>query len=507
MPDSQETRVLKDINRHLKNIDESSGGDAPDISSMNKNTEMVMGNFSSLIDARLKQIVLQNDRMFNATFGELQGFSVEQNAAVISELGEVIRELEMGNAHAEALQHNEFLKEKERQTDLNINRRTNALLEDILEQDEKTAGKEKESGGGAGIKGFLGGLLGGKGLSGVLGGIGALGKKVAKKLFLPALAIGAGIEFLKGWTEAGDDASVRDKFNSGISRTLSDLTFGLVPKKFFDDILNSLEDGIVAAWNRFKVHWDAFVGGDIGGKDFLARIVSDLSFGALTPEQVKKASVEISDAMVEVIENVWDALLDGIFGDFREKITNLFKAMTDPVSFAKEMINQMMDDLETERDVKEIDKKVQEFVDAGMSLPEAMKKAVEEFEVLGDEKNWYGARKELDPSSPEAIKRRSELLNKIIKARQEESKELIDVVPLKPAKTKQDKVRDAELDRIRRQAEIDAQRQQQPAEGGTLNQVIDNSQTYTAPPASFTETDDINLRMFGPRTSMAPFTR
>ncbi len=497
MPDSQETRVLKDINRHLKNIDEASGDD-PDISGINKNTEMAIGNFSSLIDARLKQIVLQNDRMFNATFGELQGFSVEQNAAVISELGEVIRELEMGNAHAEAFQQNEFLKEKERKTDLNINRRTNDLLEDILDQDEKTAVKEKVKDSSS-IKGFLGGLLGGRGLSGVLGGIGALGKKVAKKLFLPALAVGAGIEFLRGWTEAGDDASVRDKFNSGISRTLSDLTFGLVSKEFFENMLNSIEDKVVAAWKIFKTQWDDWVSGEIGTMDFIANLLSELSFGTLSPEQIKKAGSEIGDAMLDALLSMWTGVTNAIFG--KEFMAEWNKLVTNPLGWLMDKIllntsgkEEWGEDDDAEATVDKLIAKRKDEADrkkaesAGLDYDEIKKEqAAQKLERLkfeqtkGREIGWWD--KYIRKSSPD-IK-----------------------VPVKESATT--KIENEAIEwRVRQErALLEAVKRTQEGGGGTLNQVIDNSQTYSAPPASFTETDDINLRMFGPRTSVAPFTR
>ena len=340
MPDSQETKVLKDINRHLSNMSDMQK-DAETISAsdgveMNKRVQDLLGNFQSMLDARLKRSVLVSDRAIFESFGELKDFNLEQANHQIGLLDDVIAELEMNNRFMAKSEQNKFLEEAERETDLNINRRTNDLLEDLVDKEEEPSkisekdSRDSKSFFSGGMGGLFGGLFAGRSLAGLMGGIKAVGKKV----FFPLLIAGAAAEFLRGWSEAGEDASTIEKFNSGISRTLSDLTFGLVSKEFFDNALQQIEGAVGSAWKNFTKQWDDLVNGRITAPDFFANIISGLTAGTLSPKQIKLIGQQIEDGMVDLVKTVTDAIVDGIvqplMSSIGERIGLLFD---DPVEF------------------------------------------------------------------------------------------------------------------------------------------------------------------------------
>ena len=346
MADSQETKVLKDINRHLASMDDQKGLatnlSPSETAALNKNVQEIMGNFSSLLDARLKRTVLVTDRAISQAFGDIQGFNEENANQQIGLLDDVIDELEMNNRFMAKSEHNDFLKEAERETDLNINRRTNDLLEDILEQDEDQADAAKAEAKstsrflGGGLGGLFGGLFAGKSIKGALGALKGAGKKV----FFPLLITGAAIEFLRGWSEAGEDASTLEKFNSGIGRMASDLTFGLVSKEFFTNALEGIEKAIGDVWKSFTKQWDDFVNGKITGSDFFANILSDLSMGTLSPEQIKKIGTQIEEGLVDLVDTIVDAVMTGLVDPLVDKMAEQFTLLfDDPIAFFKQKID------------------------------------------------------------------------------------------------------------------------------------------------------------------------
>ena len=368
MADSQETKVLKDINRHLSNIENKDAEVSPtDTAAMNASVQDVMGNFSSLLDAQLKRTVLVTDRALSQSVGELKGFNLENANEQIGLLDDVIEELEMNNRFMAKAEHNDFLAEHERETDLSINRRTNDLLEDILESEEdqtKLTKSESKSRFFSGGMGGLTGLLGGLSIAKILGGV----KTIGKKVFFPALILGAAAEFLRGWSEAGTDASTKEKFNSGIGRLMSDLTFGLVSKEWFENMLEKLEGAVSKAWGSFKGDWDAFVTGKMSGSDFMANTISGLSFGTVSPKVIKDIGTAIEEGFYDLISPMVDETIKA----YNDMITLLFTDLVEGIKDAgKNLIfGDKLDNI-TER------KKVLMANDPSLSGQEAGIKAVE----------------------------------------------------------------------------------------------------------------------------------
>lgn len=378
MADSQETRVLKDINRHLASIDTGKGlSDSlspSETAALNKNVQEIMGNFSSLIDTQLKETLKVTNRAFSEAFGKLEGLNADEQVGL---LDDVVDELEMNNRFMAKAEHNNFLAEAERETDLNINRRTNDLLEDILENEEDasaSASAEANATKGflsGGMGGLFGGLFAGKSIKGLMGGIKGIGKKV----FFPLLITGAAIEFLRGWEEAGEDASTIDKFNSGIGRMASDLTFGLVSKKFFTNALESIEKAIGDVWSSFTTNWEEFVTGKITGPDFFANIISDLSMGTLSPEQLKKIGTQIKDGMTDLVSTVVNAMIEGFIDPvFDQLAKDMVEILDDPIAFAKKkMAEARANKKKADEDLKALAKKIQK--DENISEAAAAKQA------------------------------------------------------------------------------------------------------------------------------------
>ena len=342
MADSQETRVLKDINRHLSNIESKGISDTlspSETAALNKNVQEIMGNFSSLIDSQLKETIKVTNKAFSDAFGKIEKFDSD---AQIGLLDDVIDELQMNNRFMAKADQNNFLAEAERETELNINRRTNELLEDILENEEDASATAKAEANATkgflsgGMGGLFGGLFAGKSIKGLMGGIKGIGKKV----FFPLLITGAAVEFLRGWSEAGEDASTIEKFNNGIGRMASDLTFGLVSKKFFVNALENIEKAIGNAWKSFTKNWDEFVNGKITAPSFFANILSDLSGGALSPDQIKKIGQQIEDGLVDLTETIANAVMTGLIDPLIDKMTEQFTLLfDDPIAFFKQKID------------------------------------------------------------------------------------------------------------------------------------------------------------------------
>jgi len=369
MPDTQETKILKDINRHLAHIDEndkvSDRLSPSETAALNKNAGEIIGNFSSLISTETKTLINAGNKQLIEAFGNLKGFDTDIQATL---LDEVVDELQTNNRFMAKGEHNDFLAEAEREQDLNINRRTNDLLEDLVEKEDDAASASAKSEAsssrflGGGLGGLFGGLMAGKSIKGLFGAI----KGPGKKIFFPALLAVAGVEFLRGWAEAGEDASVISKFNSGIGRMASDLTFGLVSKKFFTDALAGIENAIGKAWSGFTKNWDEFVNGKITGPDFFANIISGLSLGTLSPEQIKSIGTQIEDGMVDVVATIVAAITTGIITPMMDALSDQFeKLFTDPVAFFRDIIEKRKAAAKEEQQVKSV--RIKELMGEGMS--------------------------------------------------------------------------------------------------------------------------------------------
>jgi ElaB/YqjD/DUF883 family membrane-anchored ribosome-binding protein len=377
MVDSPEARLLREVNGHLAEIKDRNAAlgetmSPSEKSAFNQNMRDTMQNFGTLLDARLKKLVLESDRKFHDTFGNLEGFQAEQTDMLIGELDDVIMSIEQSNRLLDKQFENQFLEEKQRETELGINRETNELLEELIDKEDEVADDDAAKSEGF-LKAMFGGLFAGRGLAGLLGGLKGLGKK----LFFPALIALSGAEFLRGWAEAGEDASVRDKFNSGIAKTLSDLTFGLVPKEFFTNMLNEIEDEIIRMWGSFKDNWKKFVEGEISGSRFISSLLSDLTMGALSPEQIEKVGQEIADGLGDLIETLFDEILDGIIevtvGALMDKIDEI---LDDPMGFLERKISEVIK--RGEDAAKNAQARADELIAGGMKKEEAMIQAAEE---------------------------------------------------------------------------------------------------------------------------------
>ena len=374
----QSERILKDINRHLAHIDEKDGMadrlTSTETATLNKNANEVIGNFSSLISAETKDLINSGNKQLIEAFGNLKGFDTDAQADL---LDEVVDELQTNNRFMAKSEHNDFLAEAEREQDLNINRRTNDLLEDLVDKEDDAAAAAKAEASATsgflsgGMGGLFGGLFAGKSIKGHFGALKGAGKKV----FFPLLLAGAGAEFLRGWAEAGTDASVRDKFSSGIGRLASDLTLGLVSKEFFQDAMIGIENAIVRAWTSFTDNWNKFVSGKISSPDFFANLLSDLTMGALSPEQLKGIGSQIEAGMSDLVDTVVGAIVDGFisptFDAISEKLTEI---LDDPIAFAKKKFDEFRE--RQKEDAQNVLKRAQELMETeGLSEKSAIQQA------------------------------------------------------------------------------------------------------------------------------------
>jgi len=312
MPDSPETKVLKDINRHLKNIDE--GGEtaaaSPEMETI-KVMQGVLGNFESIMDAKLKRVILTSERAFNQAFGNLQGFDAKQNDSMISELDNVIDELQINNRLAMKSDDLQFLAEKERDEEVKINEETNEILEDIRDQ-----GEEKGRGGAEGLTGLpleiIGGLLTALGLKGLgaklfsKAGLIGLGKILAKSIFA-AFSLK---HFFEGFAEDKDDLgkSFSARLISGLGNMIEALTFGLIDDKLIEEYGAILRQKMSEAGENLQEAFDKFWRGGSDLADVLADTFSALSLGVLSPEAVKK----IGDSIDFFVEQLGQAIQDAI---------------------------------------------------------------------------------------------------------------------------------------------------------------------------------------------------
>jgi hypothetical protein len=375
MPDSVETKILKDINRHLAHIDGKDGMtdrlSPSETAALNKNAGEIIGTFSSLISSETKTIINSGNKQLIDAFGNLKGFDTEVQVDL---LDDVVDELKTNNRFMEKGEHNDFLAEAEREQDLDINRRTNELLEDLNDKEDDAAAAAAKSDSdskaflGTGLGGLMGGLMAGKSLRGVLGAV----KSAGKKLFFPAIAAAAGVEFLRGWAEAGDDASTLEKFNSGIGRTLADLSFGLVSKKFFTDTLEQIEGAIGKAWTGFTKSWDDFVHNKISAPDFFADILSGLSLGTLSAGQLKSIGQQIEDGMIDLVATIVAAVTDGIVTPLMDALALEFETLlSDPVAYFRDIWRKRKEEEKKELDAKSAE--IQKLMDEGRSEESAKK--------------------------------------------------------------------------------------------------------------------------------------
>jgi hypothetical protein len=210
--------------------------------------------------------------------------------------------------------------------------------------------------------------MAGKSIKGLLGGI----KNAGKKLFFPALIAAAGGQFLRGWAEAGEDASTAEKFNKGISKTLSSITFGLIPEKIFDDLLVSIETAIKKSWQSFASNWNDYISGKIGGTDFFANIISDLMGGGLSPEQVKKIGDEMKKGLSDVVDTLMGAIVKGFIDPLAVKLDEQLGLLLrgDLIGFIKQRIAR---NKEAEKTVEEAERGLRESRPEGLGSQEARK--------------------------------------------------------------------------------------------------------------------------------------
>ena len=301
MADSPETRVLKDVNRHLQSIDmtlkQKAGDQDEQVEKQQAFASMheMIGNFESLLDARLKKVVLTTDRAFNEAFGNLEGFNAEQTDAMIQELNNIIDELEISNKFMKSADDLEFLKEKEREEDLNINRRTNDLLEDILDKEDDRDRAARLGGGGD-----IGGLAG--------LGLGVLGLQQLKRLFSKGglLRVGKLLggsllsafflkPFLEGFAEdMEDDAkSFTARLFSGLGKMLEEFSFGLFTQEQLESLGAKFEKRMDKSIADMQKTWDDYWKGGATLSDAIAGSLSALSLGVISPEAFKSIGEQI----------------------------------------------------------------------------------------------------------------------------------------------------------------------------------------------------------------------
>jgi hypothetical protein len=323
MADSPETRVLKDINRHLANI-EGQGKTPPgdDRAAIGAMTEL-LGNFESLMDAKLKRVTLETDKAFNQAFGNLQGFNEKAADEQISALDDVIDQLEMSNKFLKSSDDLEFLKEAERAEDLKINRRTNDLLEDILEKEP-----DIDQMGGMGGAGGLGGLAG--------LGMAGLGAAQLKRLFsrggLIALGktVGGGIlgglflkSFFDGFAEGMEDSTkpFSARLMSGIGQVLEDFSFGFLTKEQIEKLGAKFRARMIVAGNDIQKAWDEYWAGGKPLSDAMAETLSGLSLGTLSPEVIKELGKNAKFFAEETGETFWRSVFSAMGFKVKPRLT------------------------------------------------------------------------------------------------------------------------------------------------------------------------------------------
>jgi hypothetical protein len=365
MADSTETRILKDINRHLAHMDDGGGEKGlsdhlspSETAALNKNVQEIMGNFSSMVNTQLKNSIKATGDSIKSAFGQMQDHSDDQ----VSAIDDVVDELKMNNRFAAKDEHNEFLKESEREADLNINKRTNTLLEDLVDKEDDSAAlakadsKSSRSFFGGGMGGLFGGLMAGKGIKGLLGGV----KGLAKGIFFPALVGLAGFHFMKGWKEAGEDASVIDKFKSGIGKMASTLTFGLISKEFLVGAMDKIEVAIGKAWDSFSEIWNDSTNGLAGKID---ETLSNLTMGMLSPEDIEslrgktntlleKFNASIQGLLTNTLGFDLNLAVQDFYAGIDEFIDNTIMLFQDPVGLIIKKLRSVRDRLAQEEQVK-----------------------------------------------------------------------------------------------------------------------------------------------------------
>jgi hypothetical protein len=388
MPDSNDTRILKDINRHLAHIDETAVGEKEEFEDLNKNIVDVMSSFSSALNTEMQAAISASSSAIKNAFGNLEktlDFDPQADA-----LDNVVSELKSVNNKAEEAQKLEFLKEQEREQDLKINRRTNDLLEDLVDKEDESAALDKKETleSKSWMTGLLGGLAGGAGLKGLL--------KLGKTLFFPALLAVVGLEFLKGWNEAGEDASVLEKFKSGLSEMISGLTFGLISKEFMQGILDTVQDKIKAALDSFADIWNDEMS-TFGEK--LDQTISNMTLGLLSEADAKKLRLSTQKLLEKLNGGIQSLLMDSIGLDLNEAVQDFYASIeqliddtvllfTDPVALLIKKMNDskknLAEDIKAEEerakqgDISQLDEDdILEMYATG-EMTDAQKKALED---------------------------------------------------------------------------------------------------------------------------------
>ena len=314
MADSPETKVLKDINRHLGSIDQKSGGDGAVEGTADKTKALramqeMLGNFESLMEAKLKKLTLSTDRSFSQAFGNLKGFNEMQTNAMITELDTVIDKLEMNNRFLKASDDLEFLKEQERNEDLKVNKETNELLEDIL---EKEPGEGGAGGSGSGFGGLASLGLAGLGLSNLgklftAGGLLKLGKGAAIGLLGGVLFK----SFLEGFGQGmeNDKKSFGARLVSGLGKVFEDFSMGIFTQKDIEGMGDKIRSDIKKGTKDIQKAWNEYWKGGKTFTDAVSESLSGLTLGSISPENFKTIGKELEFFTSELGETIWTAIL------------------------------------------------------------------------------------------------------------------------------------------------------------------------------------------------------
>lgn len=519
MADTPETKVLKDINRHLANMDESGAAESPPEQISIKNMQDIVGNFQSLLDLKLQRIVLTSERAFNQAFGNLQGFNLEQNNAMIAELDNVIDELQINNRLASAADDLQFLREKERDEEVEINKETNELLEDILEKDGMGGGD-----GGRGLSGLpleiIGGLLTAMGLKGLgaklfsKAGLISLGKVLAKSVFA-AFSLK---NFFEGFMEEKDNEgkSFAARFVSGIGNMLEALSFGLIDDKDIERFGAIIRKKLSTAGADFQKAWDKYWDGGMPLADALADAFSALSLGTLGPKAIKR----IGESIEFFVESLGDTVVTTVLGAMGFDVKR-FKVSPERQAALKKAADERKEKLKKFKLKQQTEPELEKlFQESGLSMEkktslrgilggklalfspgelrqfdESERKKQEEGRIR-DRAQWI----QIQKTSLEGRIERQKFLDDREKKR--DAKELA----AKQEKVKSDAMRQTEIENLAAETRALAEARKRTGQGEERGDTfVDAKSTTLGQPDDKTETDDVNLLrngMFGP---ISPF--
>lgn len=510
MADTPETRVLKDINRHLANIDESGAEEAPPEQISIKNMQDIVGNFQSLLDSKLQRIVLTSERAFNQAFGNLQGFNLEQNNAMIAELDNVIDELQINNRLTSAGDDLQFLKEKQRDEEVEINKETNELLEDILEKDGM--GGEGGRGGLSGLPlEIIGGLLTAMGLKGLgaklfsKAGLISLGKVLAKSVFA-AFSLK---HFFEGFAEDSDNLgkSFSARLVSGLGNMIEALTFGLIDDELIEELGDALRAKVSKAGEDLQAAWDKYVGGAAIG-DTIADVFSALSLGTISPEGVKKIGESVDFFVDALGQAIQDSILRKIGFDIDTPEERKVKAKEEKITKAFKLTQATEPELERLFEEAGLSFKKKSAL-RGLLSGQLALLSPSELKALGKEE---GEKRQLDIKQDRAAfieRHKKSLQNKIerqqwLDDRKQKRKDKADLKATE-AKATSDRLAKMAQDATAAEREVTKTKKRIEGEGGDT--FVDAKAITLGQPDEKTETDDINLLrngMFGP---ISPFAQ